>query len=805
MALPLAWPLIGKLAAGGTAATIGTAIGLRNRGPDKKSRQKARSRVNDRELRNIEKFETLGVDFDPEEAKKDPKYINNVYNQIHARLEAAGVDVDNLGTRKTKDGKETKRSKNNLDDLVEAYNGLSDEAKAAYDKGPGRTGQPTDGTKGDQQTTGPANGTRQVKPAGGQQAGGSPLRPKAGKPQPSTVSAGSTSRYGTKADDSGIYVNGAPVSRNDDATLYNVKDAQRETTQTESIRARREREREQADAKSDTRRNYQKYANDQFDLDRSMDDLKERKRAYREEQEQRRKDRRFQNRDLSNADDWNNLGREGSNRRSYEAAANETAEQRKDREAAVEARNKQIAALRDRFAQMSDKTLLKEGEKYEWKNGRAVVTREGEVPVTDADGNVVLTPEGEPLTEKGRVEVSADELAQRKDSGVGQSEYSYGNKFYANDPNRQKELAALGRLVNAAAEGNTISDAQIEAATKKLDSWQAEADERGARVQSYQNMRNAEQVSNLRRQYGLTDKQAISDKDVMDYHKNQQKAARTEILKGMQVAPGAGPDAQAQGKSAMTKFSGQWQKLLDSGFDPQAMFAKAMQNADNKKAYMEGMASISSSDPDAADKRDQLRRRFIMNQAMEEHGIKQTGGESGQAGAQMAAGTLAQNLPGRKVLFNSRGEAEANQARMESLGGPQSMSPGDVQGALRPKRAGGPDGVTIVHSAQEARDAAKAINQSIDQQTAANRSSAINEALSDANNPNKAEYDALVAKNRTSAAQAAAPAAQAAAPVKQTAAPPVPEVPVIPRKKKTDEAQAAARGGVSALRPRRRG
>ena len=645
---------------------------------------------------------------------------------------------------------------------------------------------------------GPTNGTRQVRPVdqqGGQQ-GKSPAR------GPSALGSTGIDRPWKQAGWSGFTVDGVPISKGNTSAVVNVEGAAATRAQTEYLRNRRELEREQADAKSDPRRNYQKYANDQFDLDRSMDDLRERRRAYREEQEQRRKDRRFQNRDLSNADDWNNLGREGSNRRNYEAAANETADQKKDREAAVEARNKQIAALRDRFAQMSDRTLLKEGEKYEWKNGRAVVSR----PVgsqVDENGNPVIGKNGKP--EQMYEEVSAAELAQRKDSGVGQSEYSYGNKFYANDPNRQKELAALGRLVNAAAEGNTISDAQIEAATKKLDSWQAEADERGARVQSYQNMRNAEQVSNLRRQYGLTDKQAISDQDVMDYHKNQQKAARTEILKGMQVAPGAGPDAQAQGKSAMTKFSGQWQKLIDAGFNPQEMFAKSMQNADNKKAYMEGMASISSSDPDAADKRDQLRRRFIMNQAMEEHGIKQTGGESGQAGSQMAAGTLAQNLPGRKVLFNSRGEAEANQARMESLGGPQSMSPGDVQGALKPKRAGGPDGVTIVHSAQEARDAAKAINQSIDQQTAANRSSAIDEALSDANNPNKAEYDALVAKNRAPAAQAQAPAAQAAAPVKQTAAPPVPEVPVIPRKKKTDEAQAAARGGVSALRPRRRG
>lgn len=607
-----------------------------------------------------------------------------------------------------------------------------------------------------------ANGTRQVKPAGGQQGGQqgkSPAR------KPSALGSVGIDRYGRQAGWSGYTVDGVPISKGNTAAVVNAESAAAARTQTEYIRNRRELEREQADAKSDPRRNYQKYANDQFDLDRSMDDLRERKRAYREEQEQRRKDRRFQNRDLSNADDWNNLGREGSNRRNYEATADETADQKKDREAAVEARNKQIAALRDRFAQMSDKTLLKEGEKYEWKNGRAVVSR----PVgsrVDENGKPVIGKNGKP--EQMYEEVSAAELAQRKDSGVGPSEYSYGNKFYANDPNRQKELAALGKLVNAAAEGKTISDAQIEAATKKLDSWQAEADERGARVQSYQNMRNAEQVSGLRRQYGLTDKQAFSDADVMDYHRSQQKAARTEILKGMQVAPGATPERLVPGeggqlnpdgsisgnasrgylgKSAMTKFSGQWQKLLDSGFDPQATFAKAMQNADNKKAYMEGLASISSSDPDAADKRDQLRRRFIMNQAMEEHGIKQTGGESGQAGAQMAAGTLAQNLPGRKVLFNSRGEAEANQARMESLGGPQSTSPGDVQGALKPKRADGPDEVTVQ-----------------------------------------------------------APAAQAVAPVKQTAAPPEPEVPVVPRKKKKDEeAQAAARGGVSALRPRRRG
>lgn len=619
----------------------------------------------------------------------------------------------------------------------------------------------------------PANGTRQVKPADGQQAGGSPLRPRNGQPPPSAVSAGSTSRYGTKADDSGVYVNGAPVSRNDDATLYNVKDAQRETTQAESIRARREREREQADAKSDPRRNYQRYANDQFDLDRSMDDLRERKRAYREEQEQRRKDRRFQNRDLSNVDDWNNLGREGSNRRNYEGVQGETEDQRRERLAAREARGKQIKALQDRFAQMSDKTLLKKGETYKWENGQAVVT--------DAAGNVV----------------SADELAQRKDSGVGQSEYSYGNKFYANDPNRQKELAALGRLVNAAVEGETISDAQIEAATRKLDSWQAEADERGARIQAFQNMRNAEEAANLRQQYGFRPG-TISDDAVRAFHEKQQKQNRREILTGMQVAPGLGPEES--GKSAMTKFSTQWQKLLATGFDPNATLQRALKDQDTNDAYMEGMASISSSDPDAADKRDQLNRRFIMQQAMREHGLTGVGGENGQAGRQIATSTtadengiersgsaptgadMARNLPGRKVLFSSREEAEANQARMEPLGGPQSVSSDAVQGALAPKR--GPS-LTIVHSAREAWDAAKAINQ----QMAANRSSAADEALSDVNNPNKAEYDALVAKNRT--------ATQAPAPVQQTA------VPVIPRKNKDGGTQGAVRGGVTSLRPRR--
>lgn len=770
MALPLAWPLIGKLAAGGTAAAIGTAIDTRNRGPDKTARQKARSRVNDRELRNIAKFETLGVDFDPEEAKKDPKYVNNVYNQIHARLKAAGVDVDNLGTRKTKDGKETKRSKDNLDDLVEAYNGLSDEAKAAYDKGPGRTDQPTDGAKGGQQTAGPTNGTRQVKPAGGQQAGGSPLRPKAGASQPSAVSAGSTSRYGTKADDSGIYVNGAPVSRNDDATLYNVKDAQRETTQTESIRARREREREQADARSDPRRNYQKYANDQFDLDRSMDDLKERKRAYREEQEQRRKDRRFQNRDLSNADDWNNLGREGSNRRNYKATADETAEQRKDREAAVEARNKQIAALRDRFAQMSDKTLLKEDEKYKWENGKAVVTRfeKVESPRLNEDGTYVYDKNGNPIMDSTVVErkVSPDELAQRKDSGVGQSEYSYGNKFYANDPNRQKELAALGKLVNAAAEGNTISDAQIEAATKKLDSWQAEADERGARVQSYQNMRNAEEASMLRQQYGFRPG-TISDDAVRDFHKKRQNETRAGLLREMQVDP--------QDAKSMSKFSDQWQKLMATGFDPNATLRKALENKDTQDAYLKAMASISSSDPDANDKRDQLNRRFILQQARVDSGI-----DDASANAKAIQGLAdASTLPGRKILAANREESDMRRA----IAG----TPSD---ALAPKRSG--PSLTIVHSAQEARDAANALNQQIAQQA----------------EPGMAQYTAIVARNKEKeAAQGSTPApAQAAAPVKQTAAPPVPEVPVVPRRRKKDEeAQAAERGGVSALRPRRRG
>lgn len=766
-----------EFAWGGAGEALAHATGA---GKDRSGQKRLRNRIAQRQAAANNKWADLGVDFDKKQAYNEDgsvneEYVQGIYKQAREKLGAAGIRIDDDA---------------DLDTMWKAYKQAPARQRKAYDENQTVAKPQQDQAERSPSQVGPANGTRQVKPADGQQAGGSPLRPRNGQPQPSAISAGSTSRFGTKADDSGIYVNGAPVSQNDDATLGHVRRTGQKIAAREELQAERSLAQEQTDAKSDPRRNYQKYANDQFDLDRSMDDLRERRRAYREEQEQRRKDRRFQNRDLSNADDWNNLGREGSNRRSYEATAGETADQKKDREAAMEARNKQIAALRDRFAQMSDKTLLKEGEKYEWKDGKAVVT--------DANGNAV----------------SADELAQRKDSGVGQSEYSYGNKFYANDPNRQKELAALGRLVNAAAEGKTISDAQIEAATKKLDSWQAEADERGARVQSYQNMRNAEQMSNLRRQYGLTDKQAISDQDVMDYHQNQQKAARTEILKGMQVAPGLGPGEA--GKSAMTKFSGQWQKLIDAGFNPQEMFAKSMQNADNKKAFMEGMASISGSDPDAADKRDQLRRRFIMQQAMEEHGITQTGGETGKAGSKIGRGdttehieseedgvkfsvdlpdkeslgsAMAKNLPGRKMLFNSRAEAEANQDRMEALKGPQSMTDNDMQGVLKPKRVGGPDGVTIMRGGSYKDMVAKANEIMASEAKAAVNGPSQPNQLND--NSGMDQYNALVAKNRN--AQQAAPAA----PVKQTAAPPIPEVPE--EKKRT-----AVKGGVTALRPRRR-
>ena len=760
--LPLAWPLIGKLAAAGTAAVAGTAIDMRNRGPNEKARQKARSRVNDQELRNIAKFETLGVDFDPEEAKKDPKYINNVYNQVHARLKAAGVDLDNMGTRKTKDGKEVKRSKDNLDDLVDAYNNLDDNAKKTYSdyKESGSPQQQQQQQQQQRQPTGPTNGTSQVRPAAGQASANAPLQPRSGPNGPSQIGTiGGTSRMGGPADASGKSVGGVDVSRNDDETQGHMRRNQRNIAAREELQSERGLARDRAEAQSDSRRNFQKYANDQFDLDRSMDDLRERKRAYREEQEQRRRDRRFQNRDLSNVDDWNNLGREGSNRRNYSEVQGETAEQKAEREAAVKKRQGDIDALRDRFAQMSDRTLVGKGEKAEWVKGRR-----------DDQGNWVAG-HYKVTAADGKTEVSSDELKSRlaNETGVGKSDYSYQNKFYANDPNRQKELAALGKLVSSG--GDAITDAQLEAATKKLDSWQAEADARGARVQAFQNMRNAEEAANLRQQYGFRPG-TISDDAVRAFHEKQQKQNRTEILKGMQVAPGIGLDEDK--KSAMAKFSDQWQKLLATGFDPNATLQRALKDEATNDAYMKGMASISSSDPDAADKRDQLNRRFIMQQAMREHGLTQYGGENGQAGRKIAPSTvdeagverieetptgadMARNLPGRSALVSSRAESDARQA---ALAGPES--------ALTPKR--GPT-MTIVHSAQEARNAANQINQQI------------------ADNAGMAEYEALVAKNKASAVLAA--------PVKQIAAPPIPKVP------KKDQT-GAVKGGMSALRPRRR-
>lgn len=524
--------------------------------------------------------------------------------------------------------------------------------------------------------TGPKNGTPQA-PVNSSGSRPDPIRPRgvAGQP-PAAVYGSDSNRYGDRAGDSGVTVNGARVRVGNNRALNHIDESQAEATATDAINAAEARRDAQQRARQNIRDRAAADMEKTHEQNMRIYEFNKKAEADRARMIQERKDKRFADRTLSNMDDWRNLGREGGNTRNYAAAANETPEQKAEREAALAARNKTLAGLKDRLARMSDATLVKNGEKYEWKDGKAVVT--------DAAGKPVDT-------------------ADRKTTGVGDDGLSYGNNFYANNPNRVKNLQAISKLVEEA--GDNITDAQMEALTKKLDSWQKEADTRGANVAAMQEMRDAERISGLRQKYGLTDKAAFADSDVTAYHDRMQKAARTDILKGMQVAPGLDATSMKEGKGAasMRAFSESWQKLLDNGFSPEKTFAAAMGNADTKKAYQDALASLGTEGPDVADKRDQLRRRFIMQQAMQEHGLTGTGGEAGAAGAQIAAKpgvegipgsgqtmaqAMAQNLPGSSVLTPAGKTAyeTARAAAQPALDAMNQQKPQAQNSPLAPKK-----------------------------------------------------------------------------------------------------------------------
>lgn len=600
-------------------------------------------------------FEDMGIKTEGlvgKDGQVDLEKVDAAYAQVRQKIkERGGNDLPEDAT---------------LADLYKAYR-ASDPARNPQSGKNTGTGNGGTGST----LVGPKNGTQKAP-----EGKSPPLTRRESKPPAGSQSQMSTtSRYSRPSNTStGTILNGAPVDANDTGTINQIKAAQKESAATDAIAAAETRRDAQLQAQLNNRRREQDRLFGQLAADERLDQYKAARDARIAQNYQRRADSRYDARKLSNADDWKNLGREGSNRRDYtKKAEGETDEQF---QAAVKERNDRVAALKDRIAQMTDTTLLKKGEKAEWVKGHNDDQGNwvaGRYKVTDAKGN----------------EVNADEVAGRKTTGVGDDGLTYANEAYANAPKRMQYAKEVQKLMESA--GGNITDAQIEGANGMLDKWQGESDARVANQQVQHKLRDTEQMWRLRDKYGMQDSTFTND-DVKAYHESQQKAARTEALRGMQVAPGitssGKPEDNITAAENMQKFSQGYQKLLAAGFNPQETFKRAMDNADNKKAYMEGLGTIAQDDPDRADKMDQLRRRFIMNQAMKDHGINYIGGQDGTPGGQLsthdiirddngtAIGTMdsgktlgqamSANLPGRSIFANDRnGNAVVDTANRE--------------------------------------------------------------------------------------------------------------------------------------------
>lgn len=253
------------------------------------------------------------------------------------------------------------------------------------------------------------------------------------------------------------------------------------------------------------------------------------------------------------------------------------------------------------------------------------------------------------------------------------------NEFYAYNPNRMRDVSGLGNLFSKAVESGNLTDAQIDGINKTLDMYEGEASKTKATLQRNAAMRDAENVRKYREMYGMGDRDVFSDADVKKFHEDRQFKAREKILREMQVAPGQGGE-EGRGQR-IRDFADNWMKLVDNGLDVKETFKRAMSYKPDREAYQEGIASIASDDPERADKVDQLRRRFVLNQAMRDTGSydKVLRPEDGQTlGAAMAS-----DLPGKSGLRSDLQVAEDNALDAETKARMAGVSQDDIDAAKK--------------------------------------------------------------------------------------------------------------------------
>ena len=197
------------------------------------------------------------------------------------------------------------------------------------------------------------------------------------------------------------------------------------------------------------------------------------------------------------------------------------------------------------------------------------------------------------------------------------------NAFYANNPNRMKDVRGLSKLFEDAAKSGMLTDAQMDGIENTLTSYQVEADNRRSVIDANIAMNKAENVNRYRKMYGLSDP-AFSDKDVLDFHEARQKEAQKQLLRDMDIFANntlENDGTKTTDAKAIKKFGDQWTALMQSGFDVNKTYREAMEDSTTKAAYKKAVAGIAIDDPDRADKLDQLKRRFVLNQAKKSMGL----------------------------------------------------------------------------------------------------------------------------------------------------------------------------------------
>ena len=165
-----------------------------------------------------------------------------------------------------------------------------------------------------------------------------------------------------------------------------------------------------------------------------------------------------------------------------------------------------------------------------------------------------------------------------------------GSEDFKNfNPNRQKDLDRLRKVIDATESGAGLTAEQFEAAEKKVGGWGAETD---AAKKKYNNIADATRSwadakhrSEIRRKYGLPGVDVMSNEEVDAYGEKQQKKERMALYGSLDLT-GKG------GAEGLKNFADNYEKLQAAGFDTNKAFTEALKNEDTKAAYLAELDKI---------------------------------------------------------------------------------------------------------------------------------------------------------------------------------------------------------------------